>query len=153
MAKLGRPTIYNKEVGNKVCELISEGKTLREIGATEGLPSLAVISAWNVSANELYKPFQEQYARAMQTRAIRWAEELLEIADETSKDKMVDEYGNEKPNSEYINRSRLRVDTRKWLLSKVLPKVYGDRQQHEISGKDGIPLIPVMNFGKKPENE
>jgi len=39
---------------------------------------------------------------------------------------------------EHIQRARLRVDTRKWILSKMLPKVYGDKFQ--VGGDGGEPL-------------
>lgn len=54
------------------------------------------------------------------------AEEILEIADDGLNDfKQVD--GRQVVDQENINRSRLRVDTRKWLMSKLAPKKYGDR--------------------------
>jgi hypothetical protein len=54
------------------------------------------------------------------------ADELLEIADDGSNDWMEREKGGYELNAEHIQRSRARIDTRKWLLSKMLPKVYGD---------------------------
>lgn len=60
-------------------------------------------------------------------QAERWAEEVLEIADDSSRDVAENEHGDNVTNHENIQRSRLRVDSRKWLLSKVLPKVYGDK--------------------------
>jgi hypothetical protein len=84
--------------------------------------------------------------RAREVGYIKMGDELLEIADDASNDwlerqnkdgatfKVVDQ--------ENISRSRLRVDTRKWLLSKMLPKVFGDRLSAEVSGKDGAPLMP-----------
>ena len=41
---------------------------------------------------------------------------------------------------EHIARSRLRVDSRKWMLSKMIPKIYGDRLVTELTGKDGGPV-------------
>jgi hypothetical protein len=43
-------------------------------------------------------------------------------------------------NHEAINRSRLRVDTRKWLIARMAPKKYGDRVTNEVVGKDGGPI-------------
>jgi hypothetical protein len=78
------------------------------------------------------------------------ADELLEIADDSSKDKYSIEIGEgveiEKTDHEVIQRSRLRVDTRKWLMSKMLPKKYGDRIQQELTGPNGAALIPVINL-------
>jgi hypothetical protein len=41
---------------------------------------------------------------------------------------------------DHIARSKLRVDTRKWLLAKCLPKIYGDRVVNEVVGRDGGPI-------------
>ncbi len=80
------------------------------------------------------------YGRCSQNRslAMRWADEALEIADDGSNDWMKRQGEDGEVHviydHEHIQRSRLRVDTRKWLLSKVLPKVYGDKPQHTGDG-------------------
>ena len=43
-------------------------------------------------------------------------------------------------NSDVIAHKRVQIDTRKWMLSKMLPKVYGDKVVAEITGKDGAAL-------------
>ncbi len=68
------------------------------------------------------------------------AEEILEIADDGSNDTYETEDGHEKVNTDVINRSRLRVDTRKWLMSKLAPKKYGDKVEQFISGPNGAPI-------------
>ena len=60
-------------------------------------------------------------------------DEVLEIADDGSNDWM-ERDGRDVENSEAIARSRLRVDTRKWVLSRMLPKMYGDKQSLDLSG-------------------
>ncbi|MBV5333021.1 terminase small subunit protein, partial [bacterium] len=82
--------------------------------------------------------FSAQYTRAIQIRAIGWAEEIIEISDDGSQDTYIDNNGNERTNNEVVARSRLRTDSRKWMLSKVLPKVYGDKLD--------------VNHGVQPEN-
>lgn len=56
------------------------------------------------------------------------AEDILEIADDEKAD---------------VNRARLRVDTRKWLMSKIAPKRFGERRAHELSGPNGGPIQTV----------
>ncbi|MRT15312.1 hypothetical protein GJV07_24145 [Enterobacteriaceae bacterium RIT711] len=73
----------------------------------------------------------QQYARAREVQAEILAEEIIEIADDSSGDVIVDEDGHEQTNHERVARSRLRVDARKWYASKLAPKRYGDRIQHE----------------------
>lgn len=74
---------------------------------------------------------REAFKRALDTARIRgwavWADELIEIADDSSLDLVVGPDGGERMNSEFVARSKLRIETRKWLLSRMLPKVYGDQ--------------------------
>lgn len=133
---------YSKEVASKVCEYIAEGYTLRSIEKQEGMPHKSTVMDWCAKHPE----FAEQYARAKEIQAEAFAEELLEIVDDASNDWM-ERQGEEGQtigwvlNGEHVQRSRLRVDTRKWLMSKMLPKKYGDKQQHEHAGKDGAAMI------------
>jgi hypothetical protein len=71
------------------------------------------------------------------------ADEILEIADETSRDTLVNSKGDEMANSEWIARSKVRIDTRKWLLSKQLPKKYGDRTV--LAGDPDNPLMEPLD--------
>ena len=71
---------------------------------------------------------------------------MLEISDDGSRDYTATEDGDEIPNHEHIQRSRLRVDSRKWLASKLAPKKYGDRLAAELSGPDGGPIQNNVNF-------
>lgn len=84
--------------------------------------------------------FGDNYARARHVMALGWADELMHIADDRSKDFVVNEEGKMVPDYDTIARSRLRIDTRKWILAKMLPKVYGDKIMTEITGKDGGPV-------------
>jgi hypothetical protein len=70
---------------------------------------------------------QKRYARACELRSDRIFEEMMDIADSTKDDVVYDENGNKVVNHNVINRDRLRVDTRKWVLSKMNPKKYGDK--------------------------
>lgn len=137
----------------QICALIAEGMSLRQIGALEGMPDKVTILRWLGKHEE----FCTQYARAREMQMEHYADEILEIADDGTNDWMTRHLGNgetvEVPNNEHINRSRLRVDSRKWLMSKLAPKKYGDKLTQEITGKDGTPLIPILNVsvgGSKP---
>ena len=142
-AKLfGRPSIYNPELAAQICEHIAQGKSLRTIAEMEGMPHQATIMAW---LDGSHPDFSEQYARAREAQADKLAEETLLIADESSQDTYVDADGNVKTNTEAIQRSKLRVDTRKWLASKMAPKKYGDKMA--IGGADD--LGPVQTVTKE----
>jgi len=85
--------------------------------------------------------FQEKYARAKEMQADILAEEILDISDDGSNDLMTIVKGDisyEQENKEVVNRSKLRVDSRKWIASKLKPKKYGDRMA--LTGSDGGPL-------------
>jgi hypothetical protein len=137
---MSRPSKYTQKLGDSICEAILNEETLREIGKKEGFPSAATILRW-VSDNP---EFREQYARAMAMRAELMFEELLEIADDGSNDWMEvkkGDYEGWRENGEAIARSRLRVDARKWALSKMLPKKYGDKVELEHSGKVEVEVV------------
>lgn len=105
------------------------------------MPSPSLVVTW-VKEDPAYA---EQYARAKEVQAHLMAEEILEIADDGTNDKkMVGKEGQEYEvtDQEVIGRSRLRVDSRKWLLSKMLPKVYGDKL--DLTASEGL-LIKVIN--------
>ena len=65
-------------------------------------------------------------------------EEALDIADSFDKDVIIDKEGNEIINHNVINRDRLRVDTRKWFLSKLNPKKYGEKLEIESNNTQVI---------------
>lgn len=119
---MARPTSYTSELAANICERIALGESLRAISREDGMPHQATVYRWL----DVDEAFREQYARARAKQADTMAEEIVEIADETWNDTTVTERG-EQPNSEWIARSRLRVDARKWLMSKLAPKKYGDR--------------------------
>ena len=121
----GRPSSYTPELAKEILRQITEGKSLRKICAAEGMPWDSTVRDWIIDDRE---GFHAHYMRAIQTRAITWGEEILEVADDGSNDTYIDpNTGQERLNAEVVARSRLRIDTRKWLLSKMLPKVYADK--------------------------
>lgn len=82
-----------------------------------------------------------RYARAKHDGMEVLADEMLEIADDSTSDIIVDDEGRERTNAEVVARSRLRVDTRKWLLSKLAPKKYGERVDLTHAGPDGGAIL------------
>lgn len=128
----GRPTGFSKAIATRICSRMAAGESLRQVCSTGGMPSIATVFRW--LADERYKEFREQYEEARETLLETMAGEILEIADETSRDTLTDDEGNERANAEWIARSRLRVEARKWILSKLLPKKYGEKVAHEHAG-------------------
>ncbi len=144
--KGGRPSIFTAKLATDICERIAEGESLRSICRDEKMPAISTVMKWLLEADK--KTFSEQYDIACNARAELMFEELLEIADDGTNDYLERERQDgttfETLNGEHIQRSRLRVDTRKWYLSKVLPKKFGDKQAVELTGKDGSPLFSSL---------
>jgi hypothetical protein len=134
-------TVFTQEKADRLCELIAQGKSLRKAAADIGVdPSTPLL--WCKASTD----FDQQYTRA---REIGWkllAEEILEISDDTSRD-MIETDAGEKPNLELVARSRLRVDSRKWMLSKMLPKIYGDKLETTLKGDPDNPIGIKVTFG------
>jgi hypothetical protein len=142
MARLKGTVVYGEDVRRLILERLATGMTLRRACEGEGVPDSTSVLKW---ARE-DEAFGQQYARVREIGYQQMADELLEIADDTGDDWAKDQNGKLVVNHEAIARSRLRVDTRKWLLSKALPKVYGDRLQH-ADPDGGEPLqIVVKNY-------
>lgn len=140
--KGGRPELYTQELADRVCQKIAEGYSMRTVCKPEDMPSIAVVFSWF----RKYPGFQEQYARATEERTEAMSEDILDIADDGSNDLMTIQKGNhsyEIENKEVTNRSRLRVDTRKWLMAKMKPKKYGDKVDLTTNGKD----LPTPIYG------
>ena len=97
----------------KACELIADAVPLRQVARQLGLSSAARIAERVVDDPE----FATQYARAMDARSEKLADEIVEIADDPDLDP---------------NDKRVRVDARKWIASKLKPKKYGDRIQQDV---------------------
>lgn len=121
----GRPSPFTAALARTICERLAKGETLRAVCRDEGMPAESTVRLW---ALDDVGGFSAQYARAREIGYHGMADEMVEIADETRLDTIEGEEGAEdRPDNEWITRSRLRVDTRKWLLSKALPKIYGDK--------------------------
>jgi len=133
----GRPSLYNQQLADKICELIAEGRSVVSVCSLPGMPCSASIYKW--LSEQPY--FSERYARAREVQLEVMAAELVDIADDSSQDRrtiVVNGHEIEIVDQDHINRARLRVDTRKWLLSKLAPKKYGDRL--ELAGDQEAPL-------------
>ena len=105
----GRPSGYSDKIANTICERMSNGESVRKICSSPDMPAMSTVFKW---LNEK-EGFSEQYARAREAQADKYADELVDIADEGS--------------NEDAQILRLRMDARKWAASKLAPKKYGDK--------------------------
>ena len=138
---MARPTKYSPELSDRICQEIADGKSLRTICSADDVPSMVTVFSW-LRTNE---EFLKQYEKAKQEQADALVEEMLEIADDGRNDWMdkLDRDGNvvgETLNTDHVQRSRLRLDTRKWIASKLKPKKYGESTQLKHADADGNKL-------------
>ena len=125
--------VYPDSVRLEICERIAKGESMVSICASEGMPSQALVYRWLTVDSE----FVERYAHAREQQAEHYLDEIIAISDDVTLDEIIDGEGNPRTNHEAIQRSRLKVDTRKWAMSKLAPKKYGDKIQQEIVGANG----------------
>lgn len=138
----GRPSVYTEELATTICTRIACGESLRSICRDDAIPHIATVMRWVF----LHPEFREHYRLAREMQAEGMADEMQDIADNGSNDWMEkhDADGNFtgwRENGEAMRRSQLRIETRKWIAARLLPKRWGDKQVTEISGPDGAPLI------------
>lgn len=139
---MGRPPEYTEAIAKEICLAISTSSHgLRKLCKDNPhWPSYPVIFRWLLENTD---NFRDRYAIAKEAQCEVFADEIMEIADNGSND-----IGNDgKVKKEVINRSRLRVDSRKWLMSKLQAKKYGDKQEHDVKVND------VTRQTRETENE
>lgn len=133
MAEAGRPSDYTADIASHICRRLAEGESLRSICRADDMPAESTVRLWALEDRE---GFSAQYTRSRELGYLAMADELLEIADDGANDTYSKEDGTEIVNHDHIARSRLRVDTRKWMLSKALPKIFGDKVTNIHEGGD-----------------
>jgi hypothetical protein len=142
---MGRPSDFSQDLADCICSRLAEGLSLRTVCKADDMPDKSTVFKW---LREI-PGFSDQYAKAKEEAADALFEETIDIADDGSNDWIKDndpENPGYKFNGEHYQRSRLRVDTRKWMLSKMKPKKYGEKVTQEISGPNGGP-VAVTQIG------
>ena len=125
-------TKFTQKIFDEICLRIAEGESLRKICKDEKMPNITTVWHW-LNNNEA---LDKQYARAREEQAETLVDEIIDISDEKKDDTYLDEDGREIINQEVIARSRLRVDARKWVASKLKPKKFGDYTKVQAEIKD-----------------
>lgn len=108
----GRPSTYTEEMGNLICDKLTEGVSLRKLCMSEEFPNASTVYVWL----DRFPSFAEKYVRAREAATEDMLEAILEIADD--------------PKIE-VQDKRVRIDTRKWAMSKLNMKKYGDKKTTE----------------------
>lgn len=118
---------YSRSEADRVCALLATGISLRTIHKDHMGPAPSTFLDW---VREHHEDLAEQYTRALQDRHEILGDAILDVADDPTIDPQ---------------DKRIRVDARKWILARMLPKKYGDRRALEVSGPEGgpVPLTAV----------
>lgn len=139
--KNGRPEVYTQELADKVCEAIATSQqSLRTICEQENMPSVATILKW---LREDKNGFVAQYARAKEEQVDLLVEDMIDISEHTHEDHTPFTGGN------VIQRDKLRIETRKWLASKLKAKKYGDKLDITTGGEKIKTEPTVIKWGDK----
>lgn len=141
---MGRPSSFTQDKADLICEKLASGQSLRSICDADDLPSKITVLRW-LRDNET---FRAQYTRAREDQAETIFDEMLEIADdgefdyETKTRDDGSEY--EAVNHDHIQRSKLRIEARKWVLGKMAPKKYGERIDLNHGGQKDNPITALI---------
>lgn len=137
-AVMGRPTIYSDELADEICLRMSHGRSLNDICKDSDMPDRSNVYVWL----RKYDDFQDKYREATGQRADYHFDEMLSIADDVM------------PETAEVARAKLRIDTRKWVLSRMNPKKYGDKADGSEADDDTAqPIEVIVNVrdARKPD--
>lgn len=151
----GRPTKYNAAIAELICERIASGELLSDICAEKGMPPRTCVYTWRRKHEE----FAAAYTRARLEQQESWADELVRIAKDKSRDIQQDitekvnpktgektRIVKQKSDNTAAQRDRLICDQYWRIMQTVGASVFGAKQQHEVTGKDGAAFQPVLNI-------
>jgi hypothetical protein len=144
---MGQST-YSAEVGLAICERLAKGETLRSICRDEHMPPESTVRLW--ALKDEGPGFAAQYAQARDLGLDAMADELLDIADTTQEGVTTtdQEWGTSEKRGDMIEHRKLRYDARKWYLSKLAPKRYGDRLA--VEGTVDVAFSDRLAAARKP---
>ena len=130
--KTGRPSSSSQWKARAICMRLMMGESLRSICLRKYYPTKTSVFRW-LTVNQ---DFRDQYTQAREIQQEHYLDEMFEIADDASNDWMErnDKEGNNvgwQLNGEHVQRSRLRIDTRKWVMERMSAKRYGNKQTVE----------------------
>lgn len=139
----GPRSSYSQELADRICLLILEGFSLKAIAQMDGMPDSSTIIRWLSE----YEDFYVQYYTTRQLQMEGYVHDMIDIADDESEDLKPDGDSN----MAKIARARLRIDTRKWVASKLASKIYGDKVQ--VDGNAGNKATLVILDGTAVKDE
>lgn len=127
-----RHPAFTQEIADTICDRIALGESLREICAEDEMPDQTTIYRWLRRDDEIGESFRQQYARAREDQADTMVDECKVISDDGTNDWMEKHDKDGKLigwqlNGEHVQRSKLRIEQRRWHAAKLKPKKYGEK--------------------------
>ena len=147
---VGRPTKYSSEIAEEICVRLAMGESLIKICKDQHMPHRKTVMYWAYTPNH---EFCDTYKRAREMQQEHFLDEIIEIADDSSQD-----FENGEFNREHVQRSKLRIETRRWIMERLGQKLYGNKQQIDHKSTDGTmtpaPVVALtdeqlQSFNKK----
>jgi hypothetical protein len=132
----GSQTVYSERLADEILDRLSDGESLDAICSSPGMPAPSAVRKW---ARKDPAGFGAEYGRARSNGHELMAEEIIEIGDS-------DILVNGLPDNALVQRNRLMCDNRKWLLSKLLPRQFGDKVTQELTGDPDRPLVTMIQL-------
>lgn len=147
----GRPTKYTPEIADEICRRMSEGQTLNTICSDPRMPSRPTVLRWK---NADVDGFLDRFTRAREDLIDHWEDELMDVADDGRNDyvERMSKSGETYTafSKENVERSKLRVDARKWMLSKLRQAKFGDKIEQTHKADEGFLMAWQMMSGQAP---
>lgn len=128
---------YTPALGQEICARLAEGETLSAICRTLPTVDRSTVTKWVLAGKRLecrdlcLREFAHDYTRAREIAYLNMGDEIIDIVDDSR-----DDMANGRPNNAKVQRDKLRADSRKWMLAKMLPKIYGDSKTVTHEGGD-----------------
>lgn len=150
---MGRPTDYTPELGTEIEIMLSNGMTLGQISKELGIARYTMLR-WTAEEGH---DFCDKYARGREKQADTWADEVIDISDDASYDWVERTFGYTTAvlaDHEHIQRSKLRVDSRKWIASKLKPRKYSEKLiTVDETPKSNTPTIFRVQWADEDEED
>lgn len=126
----GQPTIFNDKLAATICERLASGESLRAICRDPKMPAISTVLGWLFDHRS--EQFIKDYTRAREINTDVVFEETMEMADKSGEVIV----GDDRSDGARVSAAKLAVDTRKWFLSRMQPKKYGEKLDVTSAGKE-----------------
>lgn len=148
----GRPERYTLEIAAEICHRVANGETLTRICHDPHLPSRSTVTRW--LTDETKAEFLSRYGTARGLQTDFYADDIVDIADDASRDWTERTNGEGEAiaptlNHEHIQRSKVRIETRQWIMERLNPKKYGQRTklEHDVDSAAFAKLWQMVGSG------